>query len=108
LDFTALRVSQTTRDQVLAAVTKTQPPANGIVFGMVVDSTGAPVAGATVSYAPHPPAGTDLQYLSADRTTIQAGGTSTSGTFVATGTTFGTMFTAHGATVLQTSLPGYG
>jgi hypothetical protein len=103
LDFTGIRVSQTTHDQVLAAMGLSRIPINGLVLGITVDNAGAPLAGMNVV----PTSGT-VEYLTADRKALQTGTTSVAGIFLSTDATFGTSFTAHGASMLQTSLPGFG
>ena len=93
VDFTAIRISQTTLTGVLRAATVVGGvPANGITIGVVLDYTGQPVAGATVTSSDS--SSTVIQYLSADRTNVAGIATSVNGIFVAY-PLFGSSLTAH-------------
>jgi hypothetical protein len=102
ISLTGVRIAGPTLDQILAADALADIPQGGIVIGMVVDSNFMPVAGVSVA----PSSG----YLSEDRTRFLAPGgastTTSNGIFIANAP-YGTMFTAHGATMLQVA-SGFG
>jgi hypothetical protein len=107
IDIQAYRVSQATLDQVIALVNSTDAtraiPSKGIVVGIVVDDAGNAKAGVPLSSSTG-----SIQVLSADRKSLLAGmTTTTSGMFISQDATFGTTFTAHGATMVQDQT-GYG
>ncbi|MFN0248989.1 MAG: hypothetical protein ACKV2T_19040 [Kofleriaceae bacterium] len=86
------RLSKTSLDQILAALSLTQFPASGLTVGVVIEG-GAPLAGQTVTVD----VGT-IEYLSADRSST--GGSATSGgaiggVFVSRDAPFGARFTTN-------------
>jgi hypothetical protein len=90
------------------ALGRTSFPDTGLVIGVVLDSNGTPptmpmMIAATASDGT--PDGT-IEYLSADRRNLIAGGTSANGIFISQDTPYGSTFTANGAK-LQAAL-GYG
>ncbi|HEX4449341.1 MAG TPA: hypothetical protein VH143_00670 [Kofleriaceae bacterium] len=87
LQFEGWRLSKSTLDQILGALGMTEFPDAGLVVGVVLDPLGNPLANQTVTSG----MGT-IEYVSADRTTIVAGETSSSGIFVSTDAGFGTSF----------------
>ena len=109
IDFTGIRLAPATLQQVLSAGGLSSLPMRGLVVGMVVDYTGAPVANRTVTATPPPGTmGTpEIDYLSADRTHVVSGATSTSGIFFSPDAPFGTVFSASGSGMLPAPV-GYG
>jgi hypothetical protein len=103
IDLNGLRLAKATLDKILFAIGKSSFPTKGLVVGIVVDSLGTPVSGATVS-----PAAGGVQYLSMDLMSIDLGGTGTtgSGVFVSQDAPFGTRFDAQ--TAALTADPSYG
>ena len=82
-------VSKTTLDQVLAAMGGVGFPPQGLVVGRVVDHTGAPLAGVTIT----PDSGT-VEYLNAARTGLGGTSTSTNGYFISRDAPFDTAWAA--------------
>ena len=101
LDVSGVALSQTTLNQVLAALGKSSLPIGGLVVGIVVDQVNAPVGGVRVV-----PTTGNVVYLSADRSTLVPGQTSTSGIFISQDAVFGTQFELQGAPAESTI--GYG
>jgi hypothetical protein len=101
LDMTGVTLSQATLNQVLGALGKTTFPIEGLVVGIVVDQVNAPVGGVRVV-----PTTGNVVYLSADRTQLVPGQTSTSGIFISQDAVFGTQFELQGSSVEATI--GYG
>ncbi|HTJ46113.1 MAG TPA: hypothetical protein VL463_28605 [Kofleriaceae bacterium] len=78
IDTVAFKLAKSTLAQAYAALRLPGVPDQGLVVGMVVDANGNPLAGVQVNVL-----GGSVQYLSADRTMIDPGNsTSTSGMFV--------------------------
>lgn len=92
LDITGVTLSRTTLNQVLGALGKTTFPIEGLVVGIVVDQVNAPVGGVRVV-----PTTGNVVYLSADRTQLVPGQTSTSGIFISQDALFGTQFELQGS-----------
>lgn len=101
LDITGVTLSQATLNQVLGALGKTTFPIEGLVVGIVVDQVNAPVGGVRVV-----PTTGNVLYLSADRSQLVPGQTSTSGIFISQDAVFGTQFELQGSSVEATI--GYG
>jgi hypothetical protein len=106
LDLTGIRVEQTTLGQVLEAAMLDQFPLDGMVLGVVVDFTGTPVIGVTVSDS----AGSAIEYVSADRTSIGASATTASGLFLSTEAPFDHLngpnrWTVSGTDLVQRTIP---
>ncbi len=101
LDVGGVALSQATLNQVLGALGKTTFPIEGLVVGIVLDQVNAPVGGVRVV-----PTTGNVVYLSADRTQLVPGQTSTSGIFISQDALFGTQFELQGAPTESTV--GYG
>lgn len=95
LDMAGVYLKKSTLDQILGALGLVDFPSEGLVVGMVLDQFFNPQAGTMVSCE-----ACTIQYLSADRTGLVAGGTSASGIFMSTDAPFGTEFTT-GTTLLR-------
>jgi len=84
IDLVGERLGKATLDQILAALHLTGFPPNGLVVGIVLDELGNPMPGQLVTpscLTATPPC--SIEYLSADRTAIIAGGvTSANGIFL--------------------------
>lgn len=98
-----VRLNKATLDQILAALSLSQFPADGLTVGVVIES-GAPASGQVVT----PSEGT-IEYLSANRATV--GGTMTSGgpnggVFVSRDAPFGTLFTTNKLGVTASKIGG--
>ena len=85
VSLSGVHVPKSSLDQILAALSLAQFPANGLVIGVVVDSVSNPVAGATVIAN-----NATIRYLSADRTNANGTSTSTNGIFISQDADFGT------------------
>lgn len=91
LEVAGMVLSNQVLDQVLAALGRTQFPAQGLTVGIVLDANSETVPNVAVNL----PTGTGtVQYLSADRTTVGGTRTTGSGIFVSTDAPFGTPFAA--------------
>jgi hypothetical protein len=101
LDITGFRLGKPTLDQILAAIGLAAFPTQGLVIGIVLDDVGNPLPNFIVNAT-----ASTIQYLSADRKSIIAGGTSSNGIFVSRDAPFGTTFTTRGMTVETAT--GYG
>lgn len=101
LDITGVTLSRTTLNQILGALGKPTFPIEGLVVGIVVDAVNSPVAGVRVV-----PTTGNVLYLSADRSQLVNGQTSTSGIFLSQDAVFGTQFELQGSTTEATI--GYG
>lgn len=97
LDLQGVTLSRNTLNQILAALGKTTFPIEGLVVGIVLDTTNSPVAGVRVV-----PTTGNVVFLSADRTSLVPIQTSTSGIFISQDATFGTQFQVTGAGVEAT------
>jgi hypothetical protein len=95
IDITGIRLAKTTLNQVLAAIGAPTFPSSGLVVGIVLDYLGNPLPNMAVT--PSDPQ-VIVDYLSADRSTIIAGGTSSTGIFITKDAraVFGTTFSARG------------
>lgn len=100
-DIHGIHVSRATIQQVLAALGLSTFPDQGMTIGIVLDELDNPQAGAVVT----PTTGT-VQYLSANRTGLVSGATSSSGVFVSLDATFGSDFTALGTLGQTVTKPG--
>jgi hypothetical protein len=92
LDLRGVYLPKATLDQVLAAASLAQFPADGLTVGMVVDSLFNPVANQVIQQT-GAGAGT-TRYLNATRTAFTGTSTSTSGIFISQDAEFGTKFSA--------------
>ncbi|MBS1124654.1 MAG: hypothetical protein H6Q90_6882 [Deltaproteobacteria bacterium] len=92
LTLRAVHIPKPTLDQILAALSLAQFPANGLVIGIVVDPLFNPLAGQVVTTTN----GT-VQYLSADRTSVGGAATSANGIFLSQNAPFGTRFSVAGS-----------
>jgi hypothetical protein len=100
IDLAGVYLAKTTLDQVLAALSLTSFPEDGLVIGMVIDEFFNPLANVAVSCA-----GCTVEYLNSNRTALQPNATSASGIFISRDAPFGTGFTIP-ATVLRPVLGG--
>jgi len=100
-DIHGIRLSKVTLQQVLTTLGLTTFPDQGMTIGIVLDDLDNPSSGSVVT----PDTGTIL-YLSADRTTLVAGATSSSGVFVSLDAPFGSDFTAVGPVGQTIKKPG--
>ena len=89
IDVRGVLVTVDTLDQILAAMSLEAFPPEGLVVGRVVDHTGAPLADVKVM-----PSAGDVDYLSADRSTLFGNDTSVNGFFIARVVPFGATWTA--------------
>ena len=89
IDVRGVLVTVDTLDQILAAMSLEAFPPEGLVVGRVVDHTGAPLADVKVM-----PSAGDVDYLSADRSTLFGNDTSVNGFFIARDVPFGASWTA--------------
>ncbi len=93
LEVPGVLVGKDTLDSILGAMALKNFPRQGLVIGRVVDHTGMPLAGVSVT-----PAGVDgadaVQYLNADLSAVEGVETSTSGFFASPSAPFGTRWTA--------------
>lgn len=87
LTMRGVRLSKASLEQILAALMLADVPASGITIGIVLDEAENPLAGYTVTTDP----GT-VKYLSANRTGLVSGATSTSGIFVSEDAPYGSVF----------------
>ena len=96
VDLPGIRLAKSTLDQILAAYPLPSFPDAGIVVGVVLNEQGGPQDNVSVT-TPDP--NIHISYLSASRTNIIAGATSTNGIFMSTDAPYGTLFTANGGTM---------
>lgn len=101
LDFTSrpgVRLTKQTLDEILAALSLAQFPAEGLTIGIVLDVNGNPRQGIKVETMSSEPMITPtIRYLSSDRTTVDGTVTSSGqrgAVFVSTDAPFGTVFSA--------------
>jgi hypothetical protein len=89
IDLPGVRLPKTTLDGVLAALSMTSFPREGLTIGIVLDHVGNPAANRTI----FPTQGT-IEYLDPTRTALAPGSTTTSsGMFVSRDAPYGTVFT---------------
>jgi hypothetical protein len=104
LDLAGVHISVARLKQIEDAVTASEPLfdiANGLVVGMVLDSSGNPVTGAVVSAG----SGATVSYIAADGMSLDTTGTSRGGIFVSTDAPFATTWTSQ---VAGTQTSGFG
>ena len=89
IDVRGVLVTVDTLDQILSAMSVEAFPPQGLVVGRVVDHTGAPLANVKVM-----PSSGEVDYLSADRSTLIGNDTSVNGLFIARDVPFGASWTA--------------
>lgn len=100
IDMGGVYLSKTTLNQILAALSRTAFPDEGLVVGIVLDEFNNPLPNVAVSCG-----GCSMQYLNANRTGFVTNATTMSGIFVSTNAPFGTGFTIP-STALQPELGG--
>lgn len=86
-----------TLDQILAALALMQFPPNGMTVGVVVDAQFNTLAGQVVTARNATGSPGTVRYLSADRTTVTGGPTSSNGIFISLDAQFGTQFSVPGS-----------
>jgi hypothetical protein len=102
IDMFGVRVSNTTLDEILAAMSLAEFPEDGMTLGIVIDENNNPAAGATVTVDQ----GT-IEFINADRTGIATGTkTTASGIFVSRDATYGSFFSASLVSLLGQKLGG--
>jgi hypothetical protein len=90
-----VRVSKTTLDQVLHALSMTSFPETGLTLGIVLDGAGNPVLNQAVTV---PLGAGTIQYLTEDLSAFSGTKTSKNGIWVSTDARFGTTFSASNGT----------
>ncbi len=100
IDMNGIYLSKTTLNQILAALSRTVFPDEGLVVGIVLDEFSNPVPNVAVSCG-----GCSMQYLNANRTGLVTNATTASGIFVSTDAPFGTGFSIP-STALRPELGG--
>jgi hypothetical protein len=103
LDLPGIRLSTTTLNKILAALSLTTFPDQGLVVGIVLDSSGIAKPGVTI--VPSDPSAT-VKYLSVDLSTVVPGATSKSGVWVSQDAKYGTSFGTSDISAL--TQPGFG
>ncbi|MDX2087817.1 MAG: hypothetical protein SFX73_08205 [Kofleriaceae bacterium] len=105
IDFTGVRLTKASLDQILDAIALSDFPSEGLTIGIVLDVNGNPRSGIRVTAKETAGVVPTIRYLSNDRTSVT--GTSTSGgqrgaVFVSTDAPFGTEFSATTTSPSQT------
>ena len=110
IDLVGVRLAKPTLDQLLAAVHLSAGfPPQGLVIGIVLDFNGNPVTNAVVHPSCESAASPcTIEYLSADRTTIIAGGTSANGIWLSQDASFPATFTTTNPQLQTQTAAGFG
>jgi hypothetical protein len=91
LELTGIFLPRARLGQILAGLGLTEPPAQGMTIGVLLDENGAPVAGYQIRTSP----GTLVQYLTPTNQVVPGGTATTStGLFVSMDAPYGTDFRA--------------
>ena len=89
-----MRLSKAALDQMLAALSLSTFPTNGLTIGLVLDQNGQPVRDQTVTASAPGGVPVSIAYFDDFRTSVGATRTSTSGAWASTDAPFGTTFSA--------------
>jgi hypothetical protein len=98
LELGGVQFPKATLDQLLAALSLSMFPPNGMTIGIVVDSLFNPVINQTVSAVSTQVPPPTVKYISANRATFGGTMTTASGIFVSLDASFGTKFSVPGST----------
>lgn len=99
-DPTGVRLTKTSLDRILQALSLSQVPMQGMTIGIVLDRNGVPLPNQVVAAA-----GSTVLYLSSDRSSVAGSSTSggpLGGVFISLDAPFGTTFSTSGGTPNQT------